>query len=166
MTIWCRLGKKPLNMKKSLTYMMRKRPVSQADRAPQNAGSATPKQLVSVRAMSKPGLSDSVSCYVTSRCLSLPSKPLWLAHPVDLARFSTDDPSDQPLHSRSCPAHSLPLQTPPWFFFSKGSWPHLSDSIQNEFIPFKETSVLFIVVVGVLLYFRLGLRQKRLCMLK
>lgn len=37
---------------------------------------------------------------------------------------------------------------------------------QIGFIPFRETSVSFIVVVRVLLYFHLGLRQKRICMLK
>lgn len=76
MTIWCQLGKKPLNMKKSLTYMMRKRPVSQADRAPPNAGSATPKQLVLVRTTLKPGLPDSLfpvaSHPDTSGCLPSP----------------------------------------------------------------------------------------------
>lgn len=166
MITWCPLGKKPSNMKKSLTCTMRKRRVSQADRAPRNAGSATPKQWVSVRTASVLGLSDFVSCRRTSRCLGLPSKPLRLAHPVDLARFPTDDPSHRPLHSPSCTVLSLPLQTPPLFFFLRGSWPHLSDSVQNGFIPFRETSVSFIVVVRVLLYFHLGLRQKRICMLK
>lgn len=46
MIIWCQLEKKRLNMRKSLIYMMKKKPVCQEDQALQKDDSATLKLLV------------------------------------------------------------------------------------------------------------------------
>lgn len=58
MTIWCQLGRRLLNTRKSWIYMMKKRPVFQEDQAPRNGDSATRKQLVLVRAKYESSLSD------------------------------------------------------------------------------------------------------------
>lgn len=46
MIIWCQLGKKRLNMRKSLIYMMKKKPVFQEGQALQKEDNATLKLLV------------------------------------------------------------------------------------------------------------------------
>lgn len=51
--------------------MMKKRPVSQADQVPQNEDSATPKQLVLVRAERKSSLGHFLFCCIKPQLLCL-----------------------------------------------------------------------------------------------
>lgn len=163
MTIWCQLGKKLLNMRKSLIYMMKKRPVFQEDQVLQNEDSATQKQLVLVRTEYKSSLSDflfpATSNRHSSACLPWPCN---LAHLGSLLTSSPDSFSQtsQPLLP-TCTVGTCPLRTLLSFFFSKGVWTPLRRIRSRMSVSFKEiVFVSFTSVVRFLLYSCLGLRKK------
>lgn len=170
MTIWCQLGRRLLNTRKSWIYTMKKRPVFQEDQVPQNEDSATQKQLVLVRTKYKSSLSDFLLLAVPG-----PDSFAWLPKPVQcspprgsqlVSRPRSQLLSQQPLRCHMYRVCSFSLQTSLLFFFSKG-FLCLSHSIQNELMSFKETFfVSFTLVARSSVYLTLGTKTSRVCMLK
>lgn len=138
MTIWCQLGKRQLNTKKSLIYTTKKRPVFQEDQVPLNEGSATPKQLVLVRTEHKSGLSG----FVFPAAASLPS-PAWLLRPCNLAHGDLGSLRPSQLLPRSAgPSLSrvrLPTRVTAFVFLLRRSLASSASSFQNESVPFRDT---------------------------
>lgn len=157
-------------MKKSSIYMTKKRPAFQEDQVPQSEDSATQRQLVSVRTAYESSLSD----FLFPATSNLHS-PAWLPRPRNLACLGSQLASShhsfcqisQPLLVPMCALCAFPLRTLLLYFSSKGVWPHLSNSIQNEFIPFREVFFVSFPLAGRCWpHLRSGLRQERICTIR
>lgn len=161
MTIWCRLGKKLLNMRKSLIYMMKKRPVFQEDRVLRNEDSATQKQLVLVRTEYKSSLSDFLFLATSNRhssaCLPWPCN---LAH-LGLCSLPPLTASLRPVSPSFPPALWALAHLGHCFRFSSQKECGLLCQIRSRMSLFKEiVFVSFTSVIRFLLYSCLGLRKK------
>lgn len=118
--------------------MMKKRPVSQADQVPQNEDSATQKQLVLVRMSKNLALSDFLfpahQISVPLLGFPIPCDSVHSGPPLSSPHTSSHvSPSLSCVHGALSPTQTLHLLPSP-----RDSSTHLSDSIQNNFISFKE----------------------------
>lgn len=171
MTIWCQLGRRLLNTRKSWIYTMKKRPVFQEDQVPRNEDSATQKQLVLVRTKYESSLSDFLLLAVPGPdCFAWLPKHVWFSP----ARGSQRVPclvhcsSDSSPFTLTCATRALShCRHRCLFFFSKDSCVYLSHSIQNEWMSFKQTFfVSFTLVARSSLYLTLGTETSGVCVIK